>query len=254
MHTKGDVQVHGSKVKFTPNTITYAADKNSEHGQNALNSQIGVAVHTAYKGKTMEDMKAQYAPELKTFKKNKDVHLISTEHPLDKLNYDPKDQQKFAKHMKAAATLHKATGEDVFAAVTKHQLPMKTYINSTIRNGTNPSISGYTQYLTNSHQKKIDSVKTDKAKQQKSALAQVDLDHVKTNRQGFNRVLQMHRHLQKAKDVLTHTLSSNSEFEHSIRGKKAKPEGFVAVRHNRPTKLVDRREFSAANFNRDSSL
>ena len=254
MHSKGDVKVHGSKIKFTPNTITYAADKNSEHGKAAMNSQIGVAVHTAYKGKTMEDMKAQYAPELNSFKKHPDVHVISTEHPLDKMNYDPKDQQRFAKHMKAAATLHKATKEDTFDAVMHHQLPLKTYINSTIRHGTNPSISGYVQHLTAAHQKKIDSVKTDKAKEQKSALARADIEHVQTNRQGFNRVLQMHRHLQKAKNVLVNTLSSNSEFEHSINGKKAKPEGFVAVRHNRPTKLVDRREFSAANFNRDKVL
>ena len=254
MHSKGDVNVHGNKVKFTPNTITYAADKNSEHGQVAMNSQIGVAVHTAYKGKTMEDMKAQYAPELKTFKKHPDVHVISTEHPLDKMNYDPRDQQRFAKHMKAAAMLHKATKPETFDAVTHHQLPLKTYINSTIRHGTNASISGYMQHLSAAHQKKIDSVKTDKAKAQKSAQAQADLQHIQTNRQGFNRVLQMHRHLQKAKNVLTNTLSSNSEFEHSINGKKAKPEGFVAVRHNRPTKFVDRREFSAANFNKDKAL
>ena len=254
MHSKGDVKVHGSKIKFTPNTITYAADKNSEHGKAAMNSQIGVAVHTAYKGKTMEDMKAQYAPELKTFKKHPDVHVISTEHPLDKMNYDPKDQQRFAKHMKAAAMLHKATKPETFDAVTHHQLPLKTYINSTIRHGTNASISGYMQHLSAAHQKKIDSVKTDKAKAQKSAQAQTDLQHIQTNRQGFNRVLQMHRHLQKAKNVLTNTLSSNSEFEHSINGKKAKPEGFVAVRHNRPTKFVDRREFSAANFNKDKNL
>jgi hypothetical protein len=254
MHTKGDVRVQGNKVRFTPNTITYGADRNSEHGQAAMNSQIGVAVHTAYKGKTMEDMKAQYAPELNTFKNHKDVHLISTEHPLDKLDYNPKDQQRFAKHMKAAAMLHKATGEDDFTAGQDHQIPLKTYINSTIRHGTNPSISGYIEHLAGSHQKKIDSVKTEKAKAQKTALAQADLDHVKNNRRSFNRVLQMHRHLQKAKNVLTNTLSSNSEFEHTINGKKTKPEGFVAVRHNRPTKFVDRREFSAANFNRDSSL
>jgi hypothetical protein len=156
--------------------------------------------------------------------------------------------------MKAAAMLHKATGEDDFAAVQQHQLPLKTYINSTIRHGTNTSINDYIEHLSNAHQKKIDSVKTDKAKAQKSALAQADLDHIKNNRKAFNRVLQMHRHLQKAKNVLTNTLSSNSEFEHSINGKKAKPEGFVAVRHNRPTKFVDRREFSAANFNKDKSL
>jgi hypothetical protein len=156
--------------------------------------------------------------------------------------------------MKAAATLHKATKEDAFGAVGQHQLPLKTYINSTIRNGTNASISGYNQHLAASHQKKIDTVKSDKAKAQKTALAQADLDHVQKNRQGFNRILQMHRHLQKAKNVLTNTLSSNSEFEHTINGKKTKPEGFVAVRHNRPTKFVDRREFSAANFNKDKSL
>ena len=219
-----------------------------------MNSNIGVAVHTAYKGKTMEDMKAQYAPELNSFKKNKDVHLISTEHPLDQMNYTPEDQQRFAKHMKAAAMLHKATKEDTFNAVSQHQLPLKTYINSTIRHGTNPSISGYTDYLKRTHQKKIDSVKTEKAKALKAAQGQVDLDHVQKNRAGFNRVLQMHRRLQKAKNVLVNTLSSSSEFEHSINGKKAKPEGFVAVRHNRPTKLVDRREFSAANFNKDKSL
>ena len=254
MHTKGDVRVQGNKVRFTPNTITYGADRNSEHGQAAMNSQIGVAVHTAYKGKTMEDMKAQYAPELNTFKKHKDVHLISTEHPLDKMDYNPKDQQRFAKHMKAAAMLHKATGEDDFAAVQQQQIQLKTYINSTIRHGTNASIDGYVEHLRNSHEKKIGSVKTEKAKAQKSALAQADLDHVKTNRKAFNRVLQMHRHLQKAKNVLTNTLSSNSEFEHTINGKKTKPEGFVAVRHNRPTKFVDRREFSAANFNKDKAL
>ena len=254
MHTRGDVKVQGNKVKFTPNTITYSADKNSPHGQDALNSQIGVAVHTAYKGKTMEDMKAQYAPELNSFKKNKDVHLISTEHPLDTSNYTPEDQQRFAKHMKAAAMLHKATKPETFEAVAHHQLPLKTYINSTIRHGTNPSVSGYIDHLTQSHQKRVDAVKTDKAKAQKTALMQADLDHVQNNRQGFNRVLQMHRHLQKAKNVLVNTLSSNSEFEHSINGKKAKPEGFVSVRHNRPTKLVDRREFSAANFNKDKNL
>jgi hypothetical protein len=170
------------------------------------------------------------------------------------MDYDPKDQQRFAKHMKAAAMLHKGTKEDAFTAVGQHQLPLKTYINSTIRNGTNPSVSGYIQHLTASHQKKIDTVKSDKAKGQKTALAQADLDHVQKNRQGFNRILQMHRHLQKAKNVLTNTLSSNSEFEHTINGKKTKPEGFVAVRHNRPTKFVDRREFSAANFNKDKNL
>jgi uncharacterized glyoxalase superfamily protein PhnB len=37
-------------------------------------------------------------------------------------------------------------------------------------------------------------------------------------------------------------------FKTTIGGKPTKPEGFVAIRGGRPTKLVDRAEFSAANF------
>jgi hypothetical protein len=58
----------------------------------------------------------------------------------------------------------------------------------------------------------------------------------------------MHQHLQNAKNVLVNVMSRNTKYEHSIAGQKAKPEGFVSVRANRPTKLVDRSEFSRANF------
>ena len=58
----------------------------------------------------------------------------------------------------------------------------------------------------------------------------------------------MHYHLQSAKDQLVHALSANPKFEHSINGVKSKPEGYVVVRNNRPTKLVDRAEFSRQNF------
>jgi hypothetical protein len=109
-------------------------------------------------------------------------------------------------------------------------------------------------HLAKSHQKKVDSVKTDKAKAMKTAAMESDVAHIQRNRGHFERVLQMHGHLQKAKDVLANTLSSHAEFGHSISGKKSKPEGFVVVRHNRPTKIVDRAEFSAANFNRDKAL
>jgi hypothetical protein len=43
-------------------------------------------------------------------------------------------------------------------------------------------------------------------------------------------------------------MSKNTKYKHTIAGQKVKPEGFVAVRNNRPTKFVDRSEFSRANF------
>lgn len=252
MHTKGDVTQTRDRAKFTPNTITYSTPKNSKQGKAALNSEIGVAVHTAYKGNDMENMAAQYAPDLaSTFRPHKDVHLISTEHNLDKLEYTPEAQAKFAKHMRAAAEAHKKTPMEAYDAIKGHELPMKTYINHTVRTGASPSVQGFIEHYDNAHRKKIDAVKTDKAKAAKVAARDADIGHVVQNKAHFENILKMHRHLQKAKNVLVNTLSSNAEFDHHIRGKKSKPEGFVVVRHNRPTKLVDRADFSASNFNKE---
>ena len=254
MHTPNDVHKSGNRVHFTPNTITYSADANSHHGKAALNSKIGVAVHTKYHGKNMEDMKAEYAPDLNEFGLHKDVHLISTEHNLNDIPYTPQQQTKFSKHMNAAAKLWKSTKPEAYEALKGHEIPLKTYINHTVRTGTKPNVDEFMAHYAKSHQKKVDAVKTDKAKAAKTAAMESDISHIQRNRNHYERILKMHNQLQKAKDVLAHTLSSNAEFGHSINGKKSKPEGFVVVRHNRPTKIVDRAEFSAANFNKDKSL
>lgn len=252
MHTKGDVKEKGGKVHFTPNTITYSAPKGSAHGKAAMNSKVGVAVHTAYKGDSLEGMKAQYAPDLSHFGNHPDVHLISTEHKLDKAKYTPEQQAKFNEHYKKAVRTARQIPQEGHEAIAGHRIPLKTYINSTVRAGTDPSVHGFMKHYQNAHQKGIDKVKTEKAKQAKTVEMQRALQDVHDNKQHFENVLALHKHLQGAKDTLTHSLASHAEFGHHIRGKKSKPEGFVVVRNNRPTKFVDRAEFSRANFNKDA--
>lgn len=254
MHTPEDVHETDGRVHFTPNTITYSSPKGSAHGKAALNSKIGVAVHTKYNGKNLEDMKAEYAPDLNEFGLHKDVHLISTEHELGQIKYTPQQRERFAKAMAAAASANKKAKPETYEAIKGHEIPLKTYINHTVRTGTKPTVEGFMNHYMKSHQKKIESVKTAASKATKTTAMEADIGHVQRNRAHFQNILQQHKALQKAKDVLANTLSSNAEFDHSINGKKSKPEGFVVVRHNRPTKIVDRAEFSAANFNRDKSL
>jgi hypothetical protein len=254
MHTHNDLHVSRDKVHFTPNTITYSSHKDSAHGKAALGSKIGVAVHTKYNGKNLESMKAEYAPELKQFKKHKDVHLMSTHHEVEKSTYTPQQQAKFVKHLTSAANIYRRTKPETYESIQGHEIPLKTYINHTVRTGTKPHVDEFMQHYAKSHAKKVDSVKTAKAKMSKTAAMESDIGHVQRNRQHIDRLLKMHHHLQRAKDVLAKTLSTHSEFEHSISGKKSKPEGFVVVRHNRPTKIVDRAEFSAANFNKGKAL
>lgn len=254
MHTAEDVHETDGRVHFTPNTITYSAPKGSAHGKAALNSKIGVAVHTKYNGKNLEDMKAEYAPDLNEFGLHRDVHLISTEHDLGQIKYTPQQKEKFVKAMSVAAAHNKKAKPETYEAIKGHEIPLKTYINHTVRTGTKPTVEGFMNHYMKSHQKKIEGVKTAASKATKTAQMEADIGHVQRNRAHFENILKQHKALQKAKDVLANTLSSNAEFHHSINGKKSKPEGFVVVRHNRPTKIVDRAEFSAANFNRDKSL
>lgn len=254
MHTENDVHEHNGKVHFTPNTITYSTPSNSHHGKAAKRAKIGIAVHTKYNGKTLEDMQAEIGGDLSDFKLHHDVHNISVEHDLTNSNYTDKHQTDFHRHMNAAAKHWKAAKPETHEAVGPHGIPLKTYINHTVRTGTKPSIQGFMDHYAKSHQKKVDSVKTADAKKRKTDAMNTDIAHVMRNQKHFDRVLKMHHHLQKAKNALVHALSSSSEFEHTINGKKTKPEGFVAIRNGRPTKLVDRADFSAANFNRGKSL
>ena len=64
----------------------------------------------------------------------------------------------------------------------------------------------------------------------------------------FKNTFLLHKHLQDAKNVLVNALSSHQTFHHTVNGQQVKPEGHVAVINNRPTKLVDRSEFSRLNF------
>lgn len=247
MHSGNDVKKEGRKVSFTPNTITYSASSGSEQGKAAQRAKFGVAVHTAYKGDTFDNMKAEYAPKIENFGKHPDVHLIPVEHSLNKINYGKEHQAEFKKHLTQAMRTSRGINHD---AIMPHQIPLKTYINSTVRTGTKPSVEGFVNHYKNSLQKKVDAVKSPKAKQDKTVEMQRSLDHVMSNKEHFGKSLELHHHLQSAKNVLVNALSSHSDFEHRIQGKKAKPEGFVVVQNNRPTKFVDRQEFSAANFNR----
>ena len=84
MHDSGDIQHTDHEVSFKPNTITYHIKKDSPEGKKAVNSKIGVAVHTQIHGNPdhPETMHAAPLQDHSAFKKHADVHLISPEAKL----------------------------------------------------------------------------------------------------------------------------------------------------------------------------
>jgi len=252
MYTKNDVHTHGGEHNFTPNTIQYSTPVDSEEGKKISKAKMGIVVHTKYHGSKLENMSAGFDPDLHHFKKHSDVHIIPHEVSGDVL-HSGTNQKEFEKHIKAAEETHHSAPENTFSAVHHHALHLKTYINKTVREGTKPTVNGYREHLIAKGKKEIESVKTAKSKQSKHDAMMADLNHLHNHEKQFSTMLKLHHHIQKAKDALVDTLSHSSPYQHTIGGKETKPEGFVAIHKGHPIKLVDRAEFSRANFlkNRD---
>ena len=248
MYNKDDKDVKSSDnhFKFKPNTITYSVHKDSDEGKKIQDSKLGVVVHTAYKGNNLQNMKAHYNADTFNFVEHKDVHLISPTVDKSKIKYTPKQQESFLNHMQKALDI--ANKLKNHKHLEGHTEALKTYINSTVKNETKPSLEGYKSHVMGLYQKKAAALKTPAGKQRHMEAAQQHVGHIDKHADKFKQTLELHKHLQNAKNVLVNALSSHTTYGHEVNGQKVKPEGHVAVINNRPTKLVDRSEFSRLNF------
>ena len=248
----GDVVMHGGQAHFTPNTITYSTKKKGEAEQVAK-SKIGVAVHTKYEGPSFDKMKAQYNAGHAGFGSHKDVHLMDVTHTGSTIA--PEKSEEYGKHMAEAEKIHntmvKTGGYDAIAH-GGHNEHMKTYINKTVRTGETPSVAGYKTHIADIHKAAEEKYKTPAKKQEAQGNAQAAMTHIASNQHHFENAFKMHSHLQAAKNVLVGALSAKPGYGHAVGGQKVKPEGHVAVINNRPTKLVDRAEFSRLNFQKNA--
>ena len=249
---EGDVEEKNGKLHFKPNTISYSTHSGTSEGDKIKGSKIGVVPHTEYTGKDFQSLKATYNADVSKMSNHKDVHVISPHHDMSKVKYSEQDQKEFSNHMNKANNVLKKAG-DFHSAINDHVVHLKTYINKTVRDESKPTLDGYKEHLTNHYNKKIEGVKTQKSKDAKQNELDNHHKNIDSNTQHFNNTLEMHKHLQNAKNVLVKAMSTHTgAFETHIDGKPSKPEGFVTVKNNRPTKIVDREEFSRANFARQN--
>jgi Family of unknown function (DUF6267) len=248
MHSKDSAKKSAGKVHFTPNTLTYHAG--ADEADKIKNSKIGIAVHTGYEGKDIHSMKANYTPDLSGFKHHPDVHQIDVgiDKEKAKASYTPKMQAQFQHHMDKAAAVSKTIKPAEYKNIEPHTEHIKTYINKTVREGTSPNSHDLYSHIKDENGKGIAKVKTQKAIETKTHTMNNQLAHVRANAGTIDKVFQIHHHLQQAKDVQNHALSQTQKFKTSIDNTPTKGEGFVAVVNNRPTKIVDRAEFSRQNF------
>ena len=136
-------------------------------------------------------------------------------------------------------------------------IQLKTFFNSYIRQGT--AITGtkrlannFEVYFRDRLRKEIDSKKTQAAKQKYEEILEKGMKILRPNRDGLYFAIATYITFQSAKAVLLNklnTIQSIGSFLRTKRGYKVtNPEGYVAIKKGGAVKLVDRLEFSRANF------
>jgi hypothetical protein len=249
LYDKGDIHDEDGKYKFTPNTITYGAKRDSAQGRKIAASKMGFVVHTKYSGKKLDDMKAGFNVDHGSFKQDPHVNLVNPEvKDSTGHSHDERSQREYEGHKTKALDAYRRVTPEAMKALGDHDQYLKPYINSTVRDGSKPNTDAYISHLGKKRDSEASKVKTEAAKKKKSDQYNQLIDQVKEHHKGFSAGLELHGHLQRAKDTLVKALGNPTEFEHTVGGKEVKPEGFVSIRNGRPTKLVDRSEFSRLNF------
>ena len=250
---------------FTPNTITYAIPDHSILAAWIKRSKIGVVWHTTYSGKTMADLKAKFGANAK--KLNNTRAVWSTDATFrdasGNVTFTAAEAAQFQKILnmaggslkKAASYLRVVTQDkNEFALSTR----LKIFLNSYIRGGekitdTKKVVARFETYYADVLQKKIDSVKTPAGKKKWQLQKDTGMKEYRQHKAALYFVVATYITLQTAKTVVIRKLErarSIGTFLRTSDGfKVTAPEGFVAIDHiGKALKLVDRMEFSRANF------
>lgn len=237
------------KVHFKPNLIDYSAPKDSQEGSKIAKAKFGVYTHTQYHGDDATHMQAHFNPDFSNFKNHDDVYHRLPGHDTSKTKITADDDKEFDHHVGVATSIHQKNGKVIYKTVAPHKEHMKKYINSTIRNGETPSVDGLKNHISDHYTKETIKVKKAETKAKKKEEKSAHIKYIDSHKSHYNNVLEIHHHLQSAKNTLVNVLSRHTgDLDHHINGSKVKPEGFVVTHKGKVTKLNDRKEFNRLNF------
>jgi len=263
--------VDGQKsIVFTPNTITYAVPvvKSGFFGSslydNIKKAQIGIIFHTSYSGKTMKGLSASFGASVSGLKKNKSIFFDDA---MYKQSADPgfsnAEETAFDNIIRMAEGSAYKAGAFI-DKIKKDKGPLslgiqlKTFFNTYIRQGTKIEgtsrlVNNFEVYFRDRIKKEVASKKTAAAKQKYEEILEVGMKILRPNKEGLYFAIATYITMQSAKAVLLrklNTIQSIGSFLRTKSGYKVtNPEGYVAIKGSGAVKLVDRLEFSQANFN-----
>ena len=248
---------------FTPNTITYAVPK--ESADPIKKSKMGIVWHTTYSGDTLQSMRASFGASISGLTKTSDVWFTDADYKdtSGTVNFNKSETDKITAVLSLAGKTFRNMSANFMRQLMDREdivILIKTFNNTKVREGqarsnTSRHTSDLIKYIEVKLQKNIDSVKTPKSKQAKQKTKDEVVRFLSFNKKGLQTIFDMQNHLVVAKNMVIRKLESArgvmDTFIRTDNGYRVTPaEGFVAIDQiGNAVKLVDRMEFSRANFN-----
>ena len=265
---KGD-DIDGDRViVFTPNTITYAVSVRSQIARKILASKIGIVWHTTYTGKTMDSLSAKFGANSSSLTTSKAVWSTDAtfKDTSGNVMFTAAESKKFQGVLRmAAGSLKSAKGYlPIIAKDIKDKnlwTPagmIKVFLNSYIRGGqkienTREVLEFFGKYYEKALDKKIKSLRSKAGKKKWTQIKKDGVSEYNKYKRLLYFVIASYITLQTAKEQVLRKLERAENIGTFLRTpngyKVTAPEGFVAIDHvGKALKLVDRLEFSRANF------
>ena len=273
LFTKGDlkqVTIEGKPhLAFKPNTITYVVPADSKTAKEMQAADIGIVFHTSYSGNSMDEMKATFGFDASKLRPSKNVWFtdarikdVSGQVQLSKENSAKiRSAIKELSSMSVDANTFKALNQKIGGIELVNAI--KAHANAPIRSGQalEQDADKFAQeFLVALEQKFDDAVaklKTGpegKAGQAKLAAKSQVSDIINNNKKQIADMYKAYLKTEAVKMMFQKKMKNIKAIDSFIEQpdgslKVTDPEGFVIVDHiGRAMKIVDRLEFSAANF------
>ena len=254
-------------VTFHPNTIVYAIPSGTEAAKKVKAAKIGIVWHTTYKGNSFENMKASYGVDTSKFRNSKNVWSQDAMlRDMTQFTMTKKDTEEVTSYLSNAGRIfNKISGTTLRTLENNQSLAqlIETFNNTYVRRGqvignTKTHVDKLINYIKQKYQKEIDKRTTEKGK----SVQQKKLNDILKFFSSQNKIsLQMMFDLQKSIVLaklkiinILNKLNSAQTFLKTRNGYKVTgQEGYVAIDKlgGDAVKIVDRMEFSYANFSPD---
>jgi hypothetical protein len=254
-----------SVIAFRPNTITYTVPSESDFGNKISNAKMGIVFHTRYTGPSIAEMSATFGVDIDNLTPSSNVYVATASFTdatgaasftTEQLRLYTAAVNRAEGSLRQASTflnILSSTGSSKFLMTTLFKQYFNTYIKSgqglTNSRDVARNFAGYYIQLLD---KEVLTKKTKAAQDKYLQMKREGLAFIKTNENAIYMTVASYMNLQTAKAMIVNQLAKVKTFGTFLQTedgyKVTAPEGFVAIRDGSALKLVDRLEFSKANF------